>query len=81
MNITTEEITCIRFIAEADKNGAEGKAWDEAITPDTVIALCDKVECLEQANLWIAVVAFNGTASDYGDLYSLIEAARRAVEG
>lgn len=36
---------------------------------------------LEQSNLWIAAVAFNGTASDYGSLYGLVEAARRAVEG
>ena len=42
--ITTEELARIRAIAEADKNGADGKAWDEAITPDTVIALCDRIE-------------------------------------
>lgn len=35
---------------------------------------------LEQSNLWIADVAFNGTASDYGSLYGLVEAAREAVE-
>lgn len=44
MNITTEEITRIRFIAEADKNGAEGKAWDEAITPDFIIRLCNEFQ-------------------------------------
>lgn len=38
--ITTEELARCRAIAEADKNGADGKAWDEAITPDIVIALC-----------------------------------------
>lgn len=32
--ITPEELARIRAIAEADKNGADGKAWDEAITPD-----------------------------------------------
>lgn len=36
MTITPEELARIRDIAEADKNGADGKAWDEAITPDTV---------------------------------------------
>lgn len=107
MTITTEELARIRAIAEADKNGADGKAWDEAITPDTVIALCDRIEeqqdalrlldmelsavrnaleateleayLLEQSNLWIAAVAFNGTASDYGSLYGLVKAAREAV--
>lgn len=107
--ITTEELARIRTIADADKNGADGKAWDEAITPDTVIALCDRIEeqqdalrlldmelsavrnaleateleayLLEQSNLWIAAVAFNGTASDYGSLYGLVEAAREAVRG
>lgn len=78
--ITTEELARIRAIAEADRDGADGKAWDESITPDTVIALCDKAERLEQAILWIAVVAFNGTASDYGSLYGLVEAAHEAVE-
>lgn len=163
MTITTEELARIRDIAEADRNGADGKAWDEAITPDTVIALCDIVEALkekwqeavsinelrlaecagelvrrmteatgagemkikmgvtcvhcnqhftsheeairhdavcpkhpanirserlerkayllEQSNLWIAAVAFNGTASDYGSLYGLVEAAHEAVRG
>lgn len=42
--ITTEELARIRAIAEADKEGADGKAWDEAITPDTVIALCKCIE-------------------------------------
>lgn len=44
MTITPEELARIRAIAEADKNGADGKAWDEAITPDIVIALCDRIE-------------------------------------
>lgn len=39
-----------------------------------------KAYLLEQSNLWIAAVAFNGTASDYGSLYGLVEAAREAVE-
>ena len=47
--ITTEELARIRAIAEADKNGADGKAWDEAITPDTVIALCDRIEKQQDA--------------------------------
>ena len=38
-----------------------------------------KAYLLEQSNLWIAAVAFNGTASDYGSLYGLVEAAREAV--
>ena len=42
--ITPEELARIRAIAEADKNGADGKAWDEAITPDIVIELCDRIE-------------------------------------
>ena len=47
MNITPEELVRIRAIAESDRDGADGKAWDEAITPDTVIALCD-----EMLSLW-----------------------------
>ena len=54
---------------------------------DFTIRLLDALEeaerkayLLEQSNLWIAVVAFNGTASDYGDLYGLVEAAHEAVE-
>lgn len=39
-----------------------------------------KAYLLEQSNLWIAAVAFNGTASNYGSLYGLMEAAREAVE-
>lgn len=39
--ITTEELARIRAIAEADKNGADGKDWDETVTPDVVITLCD----------------------------------------
>ena len=44
MTITTEELRRIRAVAEADKNGADGKAWDETVTPDVVIALCDRIE-------------------------------------
>ena len=40
--ITTEELARIRAIAEAGKNGADGKAWGEAITPD--IVMCDRIE-------------------------------------
>lgn len=47
--ITTEELARMRAIAEADKNGADGKAWDEAITPDIVIALCDRIEKQQDA--------------------------------
>lgn len=50
--ITTEELARIRAIAEDDKNGADGKAWDEAITPDTVIALCEAVIRLEKEKDW-----------------------------
>lgn len=39
-----------------------------------------KAHLLEQSNLWIATVAFNRTASNYGSLYGLVEAAREAVE-
>jgi transcriptional regulator with XRE-family HTH domain len=35
---------------------------------------------LEQSNIWIAAVAFDGTASDYGSMYGLVEASRKAVE-
>ena len=59
----------------------------DAAHADFTIRLLDVLEeaerkayLLEQSNLWIAVVAFNGTASDYGDLYGLVEAAREAVE-
>lgn len=47
--ITTEELARIRAIAEADRDGADGKAWEEAITPDTVIALCDRIEKQQDA--------------------------------
>ncbi len=49
MTITTEELASIRAIAEADRDGADGKAWDEAITPDTVMALCDRIEKQQDA--------------------------------
>ena len=49
MTITPEELARIRAIAEADKNGADGEAWDEAITPDIVIALCDRIEKQQDA--------------------------------
>lgn len=39
-----------------------------------------KAHLLAQSNLWIAAIAFDGTASDYGSLYGLVEAAREAVE-
>ena len=59
----------------------------DAAHADFTIRLLDALEkmerkayLLEQSNLWIAAVAFNGTASDYGSLYGLVEAARKAVE-
>lgn len=59
----------------------------DAAHADFTIRLLDALEAaerkaylLEQSNLWIAAVAFNGTASDYGSLYGLVEAAREAVE-
>lgn len=52
--ITTEELARIRAIAESDKAGADGKAWDEAITPVELFHecplgnnLCRKVSCME----------------------------------
>jgi hypothetical protein len=55
---------------------------------DFTIRLLDALEAaerkaylLEQSNLWIDVVAFNETASDYGSMYGLVEASRKAVEG
>lgn len=47
--ITVEELDRLRAIAEADKAGSDGKAWDEAVTPDTVIALCDRIEKQQDA--------------------------------
>ena len=47
--ITTEELARIRAIAEVNRDGADGKAWDDAITPDTVIALCDRIEKQQDA--------------------------------
>lgn len=55
--ITTEELAHIRAIAEADKNGADGKAWDEAITPDTVIALCRELELARKHAVTMSEVA------------------------
>lgn len=59
----------------------------DAAHADFTIRLLDALEAaerkaylLEQSNLWIAAVAFNGTASDYGSLYGLVEASRKAVE-
>ena len=59
----------------------------EAAHADFTIRLLDaldaeerKAHLLEQSNLWIATVAFNRTASNYGSLYGLVEAAREAVE-
>lgn len=47
MNLTIADIAYIRSIAEADKAGVDDKAWDETVTPDVVIAMCDKIESLE----------------------------------
>lgn len=59
----------------------------DAAHADFTIRLLDALDAeerkaylLEQSNLWIAAVAFNGTASNYGSLYGLMEAARDAVE-
>ena len=41
MTITAADIDRIRAVAEADKAGEDGKEWDETVTPDVVIALCD----------------------------------------
>lgn len=50
MTLTTEEdIARIRSVAEADKAGADGKDWDETVTPDIVIALCDRIEKQQEA--------------------------------
>ena len=57
MNITTEELARIRAIAEADKEGADGKAWDEAITPDTMIALCRELELARKHAVTMSEVA------------------------
>ena len=57
MTITTEEFARIRAIAEDDKNGADGKAWDEAITPDTVIALCRELELARKHAVTMSEVA------------------------
>ena len=59
-------------IDDCDEAGKQVKAQLEAAER--------KAYLLEQSNLWIAAVAFNGTASDYGSLYGLVEAAREAVE-
>jgi hypothetical protein len=65
--ITLAELARIRAIAEADKNGADGKAWDEAITPDTVIALCDRIEKQQDAlNLvWMVLESIRDTLEEY----------------
>lgn len=52
MTITLDHISRLRSIAEADMNGADGKAWDEAITPDTMIALCEAFIRLEKEKDW-----------------------------
>lgn len=54
MTITLDHISRIRDIAEADMNDADGKAWDEAVTPEVVIALCDRVEQLDKEAKWLA---------------------------
>lgn len=60
----------------------------DAAHADFTIRLLDALDAeerkaylLEQSNIWIAAVAFDGTASDYGSLYGLVEAAREAVGG
>ena len=65
--ITLAELARIRAIAEADKNGADGKAWAEAITPDTVIALCDRIEKQQDAlNLvWMVLESIRDTLEEY----------------
>lgn len=45
--LTSEDIIAIRAIAVADRDGADGKAWDEVITPDTVISMCDYIQALK----------------------------------
>jgi len=45
--ITTEELARIRAIAEADKNGADGKAWDEWLAERCADELCDSCPYLE----------------------------------
>lgn len=57
MSITTEELARIRAIAEADRDGADGKAWDETITPDTVIALCRELEIARKHAVTMSEVA------------------------
>lgn len=52
--ISSEELVRLRTIAEADMNGADGKAWDEAVNPEVVIALCNKVERLDKEVEWLA---------------------------
>lgn len=57
MTLTASDIAHIRAIAEADKEGADGKAWDEAITPDTVIALCRELELARKHAVTMSEVA------------------------
>lgn len=59
----------------------------DAAHADFTIRLLDALDAeerkaylLEQSNIWIAAVAFDGTASDYGSMYGLVEASRKAVE-
>lgn len=54
MTLTASDIAHIRAVAEADKAGEDGKAWDEAITPDIVIALCDRIKRLEKEANYLA---------------------------
>ena len=57
MIITFEKLARIRDIAEADRDGADGKAWYEAITPDTVIALCRELELARKHAVTMSEVA------------------------
>ena len=84
--ITSQELARIRSAAIGDMLG-DSKALDEMGSAVIIFRLFRELErlereadFLEQSNLWIAAVAFNGTASDYGSLYGLVEAARKAVE-
>lgn len=57
MTLTASDIAHIRAVAEADKAGEDGKAWDEAITPDIVIALCRELELARKHAVTMSEVA------------------------
>lgn len=85
MIITPEDIARLRAIAEADMNGADGKAWDEAVTPEVVIALCDKVERLDKEAEWLAKALVErghilGSTGNINLYRPWRDAARKAVE-